>query len=195
MTQKHRSISLIVIHCSATRVTQDFTFEQLEACHLARGFKSIGYHYYITKDGVVYPGRPESEVGAHARHYNAHSIGICYEGGLDKNGKPADTRTPAQNQALYSLLESLCLSYPDADIITLGFWSKLISLDASPVVANFSPSNVSGLIPCLIRLIASSSKHSYVFLPNIEVDLIARGLSRYTSKCLSISFLSLICLI
>lgn len=106
MTQKHRSISLIVIHCSATRVTQDFTFEQLEACHLARGFKSIGYHYYITKDGVVYPGRPESEVGAHARHYNAHSIGICYEGGLDKNGKPADTRTPAQNQALYSLLAS-----------------------------------------------------------------------------------------
>ena len=73
MTQKHRSISLIVIHCSATRVTQDFTFEQLEACHLARGFKSIGYHYYITKDGVVYPGRPESEVGAHAHHYNAHS--------------------------------------------------------------------------------------------------------------------------
>ena len=49
MTQKHRSISLIVIHCSATRVTQDFTFEQLEACHLARGFKSIGYHYYITR--------------------------------------------------------------------------------------------------------------------------------------------------
>ncbi len=59
----------------------------------------------------------KSEVGAHARHYNAHSIGICYEGGLDKNGKPADTRTPAQNQALYSLLESLCLSYPDAEIL------------------------------------------------------------------------------
>lgn len=75
-----RKISLIVIHCSATRVTQDFTFEKLEACHLARGFRSIGYHYYITKDGVIYPGRPESEIGAHARHFNAHSIGICYEG-------------------------------------------------------------------------------------------------------------------
>lgn len=122
MTQKHRSISLIVIHCSATRVTQDFTFEQLEACHLARGFKSIGYHYYITKDGVVYPGRPESEVGAHARHYNAHSIGICYEGGLDKNGKPADTRTPAQNQSLYSLLESLCLS----PILMQRYWATAI---------------------------------------------------------------------
>ena len=103
MTQKHRSISLIVIHCSATRVTQDFTFEQLEACHLARGFRSIGYHYYITKDGVVYPGRPESEVGAHARHYNAHSIGICYEGG--------PTRTASQPTRVHQPRISLCIRF------------------------------------------------------------------------------------
>ena len=83
-----RKINLIVVHCSATRVNQDFPVEALEACHKARGFKSIGYHYYITKDGMVYPCRPETEVGAHARHYNAHSIGICYEGGLDEKGKP-----------------------------------------------------------------------------------------------------------
>ena len=49
-----RKINLIVIHCSATRVTQDFTVGELEACHLARGFRDIGYHYYITKDGVIY---------------------------------------------------------------------------------------------------------------------------------------------
>ena len=112
-----RKISLIVIHCSATRVTQDFTFEKLEACHLARGFRSIGYHYYITKDGVIYPCRPESEPGAHARHYNAHSIGICYEGGLDANGRPADTRTPAQKAAMRELLKSLCTDYPEAEIL------------------------------------------------------------------------------
>ena len=112
MTQKHRSISLIVIHCSATRVTQDFTFEQLEACHLARGFKSIGYHYYITKDGVVYPGRPESEVGAHARHYNAHSIGICYEGGLSPSGCISDTRTPKQKEAMKQLIQDLHHRFP-----------------------------------------------------------------------------------
>lgn len=63
-----RKINLIVVHCSATRVNQDFPVEALEACHKARGFKSIGYHYYITKDGMVYPCRPETEVGAHARH-------------------------------------------------------------------------------------------------------------------------------
>ena len=49
-----RKIDLIVVHCSATRVNQDFPVEALEACHKARGFRSIGYHYYITKDGIVY---------------------------------------------------------------------------------------------------------------------------------------------
>lgn len=58
-----------------------------------------------------------SEVGAHARHYNAHSIGICYEGGLDEKGKPADTRTPAQKESLEDLLYSLALDYPDAEIL------------------------------------------------------------------------------
>ena len=87
------------------------------ACNKARGFKSIGYHYYITKDGVVYPCRPETEVGAHARRYNAHSIGICYEGGLDEKGKPADTRTPAQKESLEDLLYSLALDYPGAEIL------------------------------------------------------------------------------
>ncbi len=39
-----RDINLIVVHCSATRVNQNFTVEQLEACHKARGFDTIGYH-------------------------------------------------------------------------------------------------------------------------------------------------------
>ena len=102
-----RTINLIVVHCSATRVNQNFSIEDLEACHKARGFAEIGYHYYITKDGTLYPGRHEDKVGAHARHYNQHSIGICYEGGLDKNGHPADTRTEAQKITLEELLYSL----------------------------------------------------------------------------------------
>ena len=112
-----RRIDLIVIHCSATRANRNFTVEDLEACHKARGFRTIGYHYYITKDGTIYPCRSESEIGAHAKHYNAHSIGICYEGGLDKDGNPADTRTPAQKQAMVKLLQSLCTDYPEAEII------------------------------------------------------------------------------
>ena len=44
-------------------------------------------------------------------------IGICYEGGLDEKGKPADTRTPAQKASLEDLLYSLVLDYPDAEIL------------------------------------------------------------------------------
>jgi N-acetylmuramoyl-L-alanine amidase len=38
--------------------------------------------------------------GAHCKGHNANSIGIAYVGGLDACGKPADTRTPAQRDAL-----------------------------------------------------------------------------------------------
>ena len=51
------------------------------------------------------------------QHYNAHSIGICYEGGLDEKGKPADTRTPAQKRTLLALLKSLRVDFPDAEIL------------------------------------------------------------------------------
>jgi N-acetyl-anhydromuramyl-L-alanine amidase AmpD len=112
-----RRIDLIIIHCSATKVTQDFSPEDLEACHKGRGFKTTGYHYYITKDGQLHQCRPEEMIGAHARRYNAHSIGICYEGGLDANGEPADTRTPAQKRTLVALLRSLKVDYPDARIL------------------------------------------------------------------------------
>ena len=112
-----RDINLIVIHCSATRCNRDFPVEALEACHRARGFNGIGYHYYITRDGVLHLTRSEAVQGAHAKKYNAHSIGICYEGGLDARGKPADTRTPAQKQTLLALLHSLKADYPDAEIL------------------------------------------------------------------------------
>ena len=113
-----RKINLIVLHCSATRSNQRFTVEMLKACHNARfNGKGIGYHYFIEKDGQVFQTRDENQIGMHARHYNAHSIGICYEGGLDEKGRPADTRTPAQRAALIALLRSLKIDYPDAEIM------------------------------------------------------------------------------
>jgi N-acetyl-anhydromuramyl-L-alanine amidase AmpD len=112
-----RRIDLIVIHCTASRPDQHITMEQLDQMHKARGWKCCGYHYYITRDGQLHFGRPEEMVGAHARHYNAHSIGICYEGGLDEKGRAADTRTPAQKLTLHSLLIALKADYPNAEIV------------------------------------------------------------------------------
>ena len=85
--------------------------ERLRECHLQRGFRDIGYHFYITRDGVLHHCRPVSEIGAHVRGFNRHSIGICYEGGLDENGRPADTRTTAQRFALLDLLTILITGF------------------------------------------------------------------------------------
>ena len=113
-----RKINLIVIHCSATRSNQSFTVEDLRACHNAQFHgKGIGYHYYITRDGQVYQTRSEAEIGIHARRYNAHSIGICYEGGLDEHGRAADTRTLQQRASLIALLRALKVDYPHAEIM------------------------------------------------------------------------------
>ena len=111
-----RRIDLIVIHCSATRENRSFPVTSLIACHQAR-FGFTGYHYSLTRDGQTYQTRHENLVGAHARHYNKHSIGVCYEGGLDANGRPADTRTEAQKHALWALLKSLRQDYPEAKIL------------------------------------------------------------------------------
>lgn len=115
--QNYRRIDRIVIHCSATRCDRDFPLQAVIACHRARGFATIGYHYYITRDGIVHAGRPLYQEGAHATGYNRRSIGICYEGGLDPAGKPADTRTPAQKDTLLKLLQRLKTDYPFARIM------------------------------------------------------------------------------
>ncbi len=111
-----REIKLLVIHCSATRCNVSFGVEQLRQCHLQRGFKDIGYHFYITRDGQIHHCRPMMEAGAHVRGFNRHSLGICYEGGLDEEGRPADTRTKAQRFALLDLLTILRRQYPEAKI-------------------------------------------------------------------------------
>lgn len=59
--KNHRNISLIVLHCSATRVTQSFTIEQLEACHKARGYSSVGYHYYTPATAPSTPADPRKK--------------------------------------------------------------------------------------------------------------------------------------
>ena len=111
-----RHIDLIVVHCSATPCNRRYTVMQLIRDHAER-FGFTGYHYYITRDGIVTQTRHEQLVGAHAKGYNSHSLGICYEGGLDIFGHPADTRTRKQKQALLTLLKRLMAAHPDARIL------------------------------------------------------------------------------
>ena len=83
-----RIINLIVVHCTATQGNRTLSPEALDLMHRRRGFNGTGYHYYIRKDGTVHLTRPVERIGAHAKGFNASSIGICYEGGLDCRGRP-----------------------------------------------------------------------------------------------------------
>lgn len=118
------TIDSIIIHCSATRAGQDLRAKDIDRMHRARGFDRIGYNFVIDLDGMVENGRPLSLAGAHCNtkgfsksSYNKHSIGICYIGGLDASGKPADTRTLAQRTALRELVAKLCKEYPIIEVL------------------------------------------------------------------------------
>lgn len=112
-----RTINEIIVHCSATPEGKDVSIETIDAWHRKRGFKMIGYNYVIYRDGTTHCGRPLYMAGAHCKNHNAHSIGICYIGGLDKDGKmPKDTRTAAQKAALVLLLRVLHAQHPKATL-------------------------------------------------------------------------------
>ena len=111
-----RTIYLFVVHCSATREDCTLSPEALDVMHRRRGFNGTGYHYYIRKDGSLYLTRSLERIGAHAKGFNAHSIGICYEGGLDARGNPKDTRTPEQRSALHLLVYQLLQQFRNARV-------------------------------------------------------------------------------
>lgn len=106
-----RNIDSIIVHCSATKAGRDFTAADIDRWHRERGFNSIGYHYVIRLDGKLEKGRDVALAGAHCKGWNERSVGICYIGGLDENGRPADTRTNAQKRVLYQIIMDLQREY------------------------------------------------------------------------------------
>ena len=112
-----RKINHIVLHCSASKAGRKLTVEDIDKMHRARGWRKIGYHYVVYADGSIHKGRELSEIGAHVAGHNAHSVGICYIGGLDDQGKPADTRTEEQRAAIFYLLQRLKERFPQAEIL------------------------------------------------------------------------------
>ncbi|MBR1449131.1 MAG: N-acetylmuramoyl-L-alanine amidase, partial [Prevotella sp.] len=70
-----RTITLIVVHCSAVRPDQRSSAKDIDGWHRQKGWNGIGYHYVIRRSGQIEPGRPEATVGAHCVNHNSHSLG------------------------------------------------------------------------------------------------------------------------
>lgn len=138
-----RTINYIVIHSTATRENERLTESMLEESHRALGREGCGYHFYVRRDGNVVAMCPLHRAGVHAVGYNAYSIGIAYEGGLDCNGNPCDTRTERQKYSLQMLISSLLTDYPDAQVCG--------HRDLSPDIAqkeHLTPQEWEMLCPC-----------------------------------------------
>jgi N-acetylmuramoyl-L-alanine amidase len=112
-----REINKIIVHCSATREGENFEVAEIRKWHLARGFSDIGYHFYIDLYGEIHKGRDIAKIGAHCKGHNRNSIGICYCGGVEADGKtPKDTRYDCQKESLIAVLRTLKAMYPNAVI-------------------------------------------------------------------------------
>lgn len=114
---KMRRIDYIVIHCADTLAEQQITAADVDAWHKARGWKGIGYHFFIRRNGLTEPGRMIDTPGAHVRGYNSHSIGICYAGGRGADGQPEDNRTPEQLESMVVLVKTLKKMFPEAEVL------------------------------------------------------------------------------
>lgn len=120
LKKSKRKINLIVVHCTGTVEGQDVTVQAIRNYHVNHnGWRDIGYHYVIYRDGSLHEGRDVNISGGHARGYNSNSIGIVYVGGCPKGHleQSKDTRTAAQKATLVRLLKDLRKMYPLARIV------------------------------------------------------------------------------
>lgn len=115
-----RHIDEIIIHCTATRPTwgenhsTTWKVAQVRSWHKnGNGWRDIGYHYLVDRDGTVAKGRPLTQTGAHTRGHNKGTIGIALFGGHGSSADDAfsDNFTDAQFEALKQLIADLKSDY------------------------------------------------------------------------------------
>lgn len=109
-----RNIDMIILHCADTKPSMDIGVKEIRKWHVEeRGWRDIGYHWVIRRDGTIERGRPESDTGAHCSGYNSRSIGICLVGGMQQNSsRSEDNFLPCQFESLKKLIADIRARYP-----------------------------------------------------------------------------------
>lgn len=107
----------IVVHCSATKASQDIGEDEIREWHQERGWIDLGYNIVIRRNGQIEVGRPLEYRGAHVYGYNATSLGVCLIGGLNISDQPEANYTPEQWDTLELTLRWLKRIWPNAEIM------------------------------------------------------------------------------
>ncbi len=104
-----RKIDTIILHHSASDIPAHDNIEVIRHWHTEeRGWADIGYHFYITRAGLLQRGRPVDQSGAHCYGENSNSIGICL-GGIN-------SFTKHQFLTLADTINALMTVFGDMDI-------------------------------------------------------------------------------
>lgn len=106
-----REITRIVVHCTAA--SGDQSTQNVLDYWRKKGWKSNGYHWLVSDNGIAVRLMGDQEVGNGVKGFNSKSIHVCYKGGW--NGK--DTRTEEQKGTLRVLIEDYKKLYPKAVVI------------------------------------------------------------------------------
>lgn len=121
----------LVIHCTATPEGREVTSAEIRHWHCdpaskgGRGWKKVGYSDMIHLNGGVENLIPYNEdnnvdpweISNGAAGYNSTSRHVVYVGGVDKEGKPKDTRTDEQKATLIKYVKDFHRRHPNAEIV------------------------------------------------------------------------------
>lgn len=138
-----RHIKFIVVHCTAT--PNNTTIESIKHYWKEqRGWgDTAGYHHIIKVDGEVIQLVPEDKNSNGVYLHNSECINIAYIGGVDKDGKPKDTRTKAQQDAMFDLIVELTEKYKEAKVLGHRDFPNVAkacpSFDVKTWLANYTP--------------------------------------------------------
>lgn len=125
-------IKYIVVHCSATPRGANITAEDVNGWHIERGWREIGYHFFIRRNGQLEIGRDLDERGAHVAGHNKDSLSVCLAGGIDNSGRPENNFTQVQFQTLRAVLTMLNVLAINAE--TVGHRDLSPDLDGDGVI-------------------------------------------------------------
>lgn len=115
---KRRITDMIVVHCSDTPADRDIGAKEIKQWHVKeRGWRDIGYHFVIRRDGTREMGRNIDDIGSHVAGFNSCSVGICLIGGRGSDGKGEENFTKAQYDALWEVIGILHIHYPKAEVL------------------------------------------------------------------------------
>jgi len=120
-----RKITEIILHCSATRPNwmhdagTAAKVAEIRRWHMQdRGWRDIGYHFVVDRDGSVALGRPVEQTGSHVKGRNAGTIGVCLIGGHGSSAYDdfSENFTQAQDKAVRALIAELRERFGDVPV-------------------------------------------------------------------------------